>query len=101
MSDTTDMTHFKKHINLCIGVFLGLLVLTVATVLISRVDLGKPVNITIALIVATFKACLVAAFFMHLKGEKRSIYRVLYFTFTFFGVLIFLTLWAFHDFVRF
>jgi cytochrome c oxidase subunit 4 len=55
------------------GMILGaLLVLTIITVAVSRVDLGAW-NTVVALVVATIKAGLVAAFFMHLKFEKRLI----------------------------
>ena len=98
MSEIKNPEEFKKHLKVYIGVFVALLVMTIVTVGISRVDLGsKKANITVALIIAVFKACLVAGWFMHLASEKRSIYRVLYFTFFFFAGLIFLTLWAMKD----
>jgi cytochrome c oxidase subunit IV len=89
--------HFHKHIKACIAVFVSLLVLTIVTVLVSYVHLGKVGNIAVALIIATFKALLVAAYFMHLNSEKKMIYRVLWFTGFFACVLMFLTLFAYHD----
>jgi len=53
-----------------LGTFAALVVLTVATVVTSRLDLG-PMNIVVALAIASLKAALVAAFFMHLKYEHR------------------------------
>ena len=65
------------------GILGALLVLTVATVGVSYVDvdgllaLGRPVegvgawNLAIALLIATMKASLVLVFFMHLKDDKR------------------------------
>jgi cytochrome c oxidase subunit IV len=53
-------------------VFGALMVLTVITVAISRVDLGKPMNWALGLAVACVKASLVVMIFMHLKHEKRS-----------------------------
>jgi len=97
MSDSHDLVHFQKHIKACIGVFIGLMVLTVVTVIASCVNLGHFQNITLALIIATFKALLVAAYFMHLNAEKKPIYRILFFTFIFVAGLMFLTLWATHD----
>ncbi len=44
---------------------------------------GHGINITIGLIVAAFKVCLVGAWFMHLKSEKGEIWRPLIFTFIF------------------
>jgi cytochrome c oxidase subunit 4 len=96
MSDSHDLAHFNKHIKACIGVFIALLVFTVITVVVSCVDLGH-LNIGVALIIAAFKALLVAAYFMHLNSEKRPIYRILMFTFIFVTGLMFLTLWASHD----
>ncbi len=100
-SDAAHLEHFKKHIKICVGVFVALLVFTIITVLVSQIDLGKPTNITIALIIATFKALLVAAYFMHLISEKKAIYRILLITFVFFAGLMFLTLWAMRDIVFF
>jgi cytochrome c oxidase subunit 4 len=48
-----------------VGVFLALMVLTAATVMVTWVDLG-PLNLIIAMAIATVKAALVALFFMHL-----------------------------------
>jgi len=94
---THDLAHFHRHIRAAIGVFVALLVLTVVTVGASYIDLGRSGNITLALIIATFKAGLVAAIFMHLIAEKRMVFRVLIFTVVFFAGLMFLTLGAFDD----
>jgi len=48
-----------------------LMVLTVVTVAVSYVDLGTTVNLAIAVIIATVKASVVAAFFMHLAVDSR------------------------------
>ncbi len=53
-----------------INVFVGLLVLTVITVLASRVDFG-PANAFVAMLIATVKAGLVMAYFMHLKYDDK------------------------------
>lgn len=88
-----DAEHVAKHIKgyLIIG---GLLfVLTVVTVALSYVDFGSHSrNIVIGMIVATFKAGLVAAIFMHLKGERATVWRVLLFTMIFVAGLFLLTL---------
>ena len=48
----------------------ALLVLTVVTVAVSYVDFGG-MNLVIAIAVATIKACLVGAIFMHLRYETK------------------------------
>src|SRR5256885_5923410 len=73
-----------------------LLFFTLLTVALSYVDFGgffswlfhtnispeggRKLNITVAILVAAFKASLVGLIFMHLAAEKRLIYRVLIFT---------------------
>jgi cytochrome c oxidase subunit 4 len=51
-----------------VTVFAALLVLTAVTVGVSYIDLGLW-NVTVALIVASVKASLVALYFMHLRRE--------------------------------
>ena len=60
-------------------------------------DGGRKLNITVAIIVAAFKASLVALIFMHLAAEKRLIYRVLIFTGFFVLGLFWLTYLAWYD----
>ena len=60
-----------------LAVFAALLFLTVVTVLVSYVHLAPGPAIVIGLAIASLKAALVAAFFMHLKGEKALIYGLL------------------------
>ena len=55
------------------------------------------VFVAVAMVVATFKAGLVAAIFMHLSSEKRAIYRILIFTFFFVLGLFWLTYLAWYD----
>src|SRR5216117_869538 len=75
-----------------------LLTFTAITVFLSYVNFGtQKANIAVALIVATFKAGLVAAIFMHLSAEKRLIYRVLIFTGFFVLGLFWLTYLAWYD----
>jgi caa(3)-type oxidase subunit IV len=54
-------------------------------------------NITVAILVAAFKASLVGLIFMHLAAEKRLIYRVLVFTGLFVLALFWLTYFAWYD----
>jgi cytochrome c oxidase subunit 4 len=57
-------------VRVLLGTAAALLALTVVTVALSQVDFGR-VNIVVALGIATLKASLVAAFFMHLKYGAR------------------------------
>jgi cytochrome c oxidase subunit 4 len=52
-------------------IFGALLGLTVVTVAVSRVHLGFYGNLALAMLVACCKGLLVAAYFMHLKFERR------------------------------
>lgn len=52
------------------AVFFALLVLTLATVVVARIDLG-PANTFVAMAVAVTKALLVILFFMHVKYGTR------------------------------
>lgn len=54
---------------LLVGVILSLFFLTFVTVAASWIDLGS-MNVPLALLIATVKATLVAAFFMHLRWDK-------------------------------
>ncbi len=51
----------------------------------------------IGMLVATFKAGLVAAIFMHLSSERKLIYRVLIFTVFFVFALFWLTYLHWYD----
>jgi cytochrome c oxidase subunit 4 len=50
--------------------FGALMVLTIITVAVSRVDLGTTTNLFIALAIATVKATIVGAMFMHLYADR-------------------------------
>jgi caa(3)-type oxidase subunit IV len=60
-------------------------------------ETGRKLNITVAILVAAFKASLVALIFMHLAAEKRLIYRVLIFTGFFVLGLFWLTYLAWYN----
>ena len=72
------------------GILAALVVLTVITVRVSYYDFGS-LNIVIALLIATMKASLVAACFMHLRHDK--LFNTLAFlgSFLFLGIFILLT----------
>ena len=87
-----------KHVRKYLLVGLTLIVFTAITVGLSYVNFGtQKVNVAVAMLVATFKAALVAAIFMHLSNEKRLIYRILVFTAFFVLGLFFLTYLAWYD----
>ena len=71
------------------GIFGALIVLTLITVRVSYYDFGSA-NIIIALVVATLKASLVAAFFMHLRHDK--LFNTLAFLSAFLFLAIFILL---------
>jgi cytochrome c oxidase subunit 4 len=60
-----------------LSVFGALLVLTVATVTVTWIDLGRTANVWIALGIAVAKAALVALFFMHLYWDSKFNFLVL------------------------
>jgi cytochrome c oxidase subunit 4 len=75
-----------------------LLIFTALTVFLSYVNFGtQKANIAVAMVVATFKAGLVAYIFMHLSAEKKLIYRILIFTAIFVLGLFWLTYLAWYD----
>ena len=75
-----------------IGVWLGLMVLTVVTVAVSYIDLGGKFNIILAMAVAACKASLVALFFMHLKYDDRFNANIFLGAFGFLALLFIFTL---------
>jgi caa(3)-type oxidase subunit IV len=88
----------SKHIRGYLMVGGTLLLFTGITVALSYVNFGtQKANVAVAMLVATFKATLVAAIFMHLSNEKRMIYRILIFTAFFVLGLFFLTYLAWYD----
>ena len=112
--ETEEYAHeVQRHVRGYLMVGGTLLLFTLITVGLSYVDFGvlfshlfhinmseasgRKANIAVALLVATFKAGLVAAIFMHLSAEKRLIYRVLIFTGFFVLGLFWLTFLAWYD----
>jgi len=78
----------KKEVRKYLIVFGCLALLTAITVWIASFHLPTWQAVTLALVVATFKGFLVAAFFMHLISERKLIYAVLVMTVFFFGMMI-------------
>ena len=48
----------------------SLLVLTLVTVLATKIDFGANINLAVAMVIAVTKATLVILFFMHLRYDK-------------------------------
>lgn len=88
----------SKDVGRYLFVFGALLVGTLVTVAASYIPFPTSgMNITVALLIATIKATLVAAIFMHLSAEKWTIYRFLIITVVFVVGLFSLTALAFSD----
>jgi cytochrome c oxidase subunit 4 len=58
-------------VSLLFAILGALLVLTIATVAVTSIDLGAQGNLVVAMIIATVKAALVCTFFMHLLWDKK------------------------------
>ncbi len=89
----------RKHVKAYKVVGYTLIAFTFITVAVAKVpflDVGAHGltggDITVGLLIASFKASLVALIFMHLNAEKSLIYKVLLFTVFFFFGLMFLSL---------
>ena len=98
MSATHSPEAIKKHRKIYIAVFIGLLIGTAVTVGLyyKHFDTFSTI-VTIALIVATVKASLVAGFFMHLSDERKIIYTTLVVTAIFLAVMMFMLIQARSD----
>ncbi len=98
MGDSHSPEEIKRHMKFYVGIFVALLVGTLLTVWLYTIYFEQFwKTVTVALIVASIKATLVAAFFMHLSNEKKTIYRFMLVTLFFFAGMMGLTLWAFAD----
>lgn len=85
----------SKEVRKYLLVFGALIIGTILTVAVSYVELHPHwKNIAIGLVIATVKAGLVAAFFMHLIDERKLVYGVLGATVFFFVGLMYITLWS-------
>jgi len=69
-------THSDDALDL--GVYLSLLALTVVTLAVSHFTHGgRIMAVTLALILATAKACLIGFYFMGLRRERASTFMIL------------------------
>ncbi len=69
-------THHVTSLPVYFGIFAALMILTMITVAVSRVDLGS-LNTPIALAIAVVKATLVILFFMHVIHSTRLTWVVI------------------------
>ncbi|HEV8580326.1 MAG TPA: cytochrome C oxidase subunit IV family protein [Thermoanaerobaculia bacterium] len=86
----SDVEAIRKQTRTYIGVFIALMIGTILTVAVSYFHLPIALAILVALVIASFKGSLVAAFFMHLAHERKVIYWVLILTVAFFIALMFI-----------
>lgn len=76
-----NLEEIQKSIKKYLIIGVTLIVFTGITVWLSYVELPTHgLNILVGMIVAAFKASLVALIFMHLNHERSVIYKVLFFT---------------------
>lgn len=71
--DKHDEHHGIAHVmpaNVLLAVGGALLFLTAVTVWVTYADLGRSGNLIVAMVIATIKAGLVCAYFMHLRWDK-------------------------------
>mgnify|MGYP002623898948 FL=1 len=83
--------HHVSSSALFLNVLIALLFLTVVTVAVSRVDFGSA-NMLIAMAIASVKASLVIAFFMHVKWDTAINKIVFLSSFLFLSLLFVFTL---------
>ena len=69
----SEAARVREHLRVYVMVFVALAVLTVVTVAISYLRLPTALAISVAMVVATVKASLVAGYFMHLLTEKKVV----------------------------
>ncbi len=88
----SEAARVRQHLRVYVMVFVALAVLTVVTVAISYLHLPTALAISVAMVVATVKASLVAGYFMHLISEEKVILYLLVLCAAFLVFLFFLPL---------
>ena len=94
MSTSHTSSHAHHHITplkVYLGIGATLLVMTAVTVAVAAIDFG-PANILIAMLIAGFKASLVAFFFMHLWYDNKLYFLIFFSSLAFLAVFIGLTM---------
>ena len=74
-----------------LGVYFALLILTVATVGVSYLGLPSTISIVVAMAVASVKATLVCAWFMHLLHDSKLNILLFFSAFWFMGIFFVFT----------
>ena len=87
----------ERNNGVIILVFAGLITLTVFTVSLSLMPFGAVTAICIALLLASIKGGLVAAYFMHLAHERPSILAIMALTLFLVASLAGVLLWSPHS----
>lgn len=82
--------HHQAPLGAYFAVFAALMVLTVITVAVSRIDLGA-FNTAVAMAIAVIKATVVILWFMHVIHSPRLTWIVVIASFLWLGVLFVLT----------
>lgn len=82
--------HHQSSLTVYFVVFAALMILTVVTVWVSRIDLGA-LNTTVAMAVAVLKAAVVILWFMHVIHSPRLTWVVVISSFLWLAVLFVLT----------
>jgi len=88
--DHSDADAIRRQTKIYMAVFAALMLGTIITVTVSYLHLSTPLTIAVALLIASIKGSLVAAYFMHLISERKAIYSILVLTVVFFIVLMFI-----------
>jgi len=88
--DHSDADAIRRQTKIYMAVFAALMLGTIITVTVSYLHLSTPLTIAVALLIASIKGSLVAAYFMHLISERKAIYSILVLTVVFFVVLMFI-----------
>lgn len=70
---TTSTEHTEHGVGLYLGIWIGLLALTVVEIVLAYRNLSVAAMLFVLLGLSFIKAGLIVAYFMHLKFEKRSL----------------------------
>ncbi len=97
MAEDMTLEDVKKHVRVYIGVFIALAILTVVTVAVSLLDIPFYPALIVALLIASIKGSLVAAYFMHLISEKQVVMWVLIMAGVFLIAMFILFIFAYAD----
>ncbi|MCP5468442.1 MAG: cytochrome C oxidase subunit IV family protein [Deltaproteobacteria bacterium] len=89
-----SIEEMRKHVRIYIAVFIALAVLTLVTVWAASLQVSPSMHIIVALFIAAIKGTLVAAYFMHLISEKKTITSILVITAFLFLFMLLMTFFA-------